>query len=337
MKRLKQSDGGPKEKKFTGEDPEQLYFNIDYPNLTPAPVQADIDYQLSDAIIFKGLNYYVSVVRFSIDGTSIPIFLFKDDTYFVTIEKGGTYETEVVEYIPDEQVLNEQTVYSYQSFLNSINAAFALAAGSHGEDPPYMVFEDGKCPIYVPETYLADGIKIFMNRKLYAFFMNFHAKLYNVPPAAEADYEIIIEDLRNLTDDGFYKINQEYNSLFRWNEFTNVIFKSPTLGVVSEYFPDPNPTGSKTTYSSAGAGPSGTSAVTDFIPYIAPGDIAGIRGPLYYAASIYRKISLQKEVVDRISLQVFMRTREGREVPYYLPSGSNLSVKLAFLRKDAYN
>lgn len=340
---------------------EYVYYNYNVVNTKTESVPCEFSETLTGAILNNGKKYFVTAVRFVLDGSSIPMFYFKDSTYYVTLTWNGFVGQAPVVYTPFQDTHNENTVYSITAFLEMINAAFATAVGdlvtnSSGafpplggptNDPPFMLFDaaTGLISLYAQTLYATfiTPTKIFMNTPLYQFFTNFMVQFNGENLASKQDYEILLRNLKfntitvpNLTGT-YYKMTQEYNSIFNWFDITGIIFASNALGVVSEYLPVQNTTSNLVTNNSAGAGPSSTPMVTDFQPYLAPGDSAGIRGYLYYAPnSQWRFINLTQDIIRKFDITVKLRDKLGGEHIYYLPPNVSFQMKLAFVERGQH-
>lgn len=330
-----------------------IYYNFNLVNNNEFSIPATSQESLSGPIITDADDYFVTAVRFVLDGSDIPLFIFKDETYYITFSLNGVDTAPMaVEYIAYNTKHNQQSVYNYESFVNMINvtlAALDAATGNvGGATVPFMYYTNGKINLYVPTAYLVGGtiVKIYFNSLLYGFFGNFFAQFNGEGLATKKDYEIIIQNVAGINTHDFNTfiptnyilLTQEFQSLYNWFDMTGIVFTSNTLGVKNEYIPTQNTSMSSTTNSgNSGAGQASAPIVTDFQPYYSPDDIAGPRGYLYYAASgPYRLINMQNNSVTKIDLNIFLRDRVGQQYQYFIPPKQSVQVKIAFIKKNLY-
>ncbi len=111
------------EKKTSDED--HIYYNVVLTNTSFTNVLiAKYNQSRTTAIINNPSDYYCAIQRFTVPLQQVPIFVFLNNAYSVTISyNGNDYQTFLV-YIPNSTLnlnSNEQFVYSYNNFIDSIN------------------------------------------------------------------------------------------------------------------------------------------------------------------------------------------------------------------------
>jgi hypothetical protein len=224
---------------------------------------------------------------------------------------------------------------------------------------PVMLFNPntGTCQLYADVFFypfvssppaFEQPYAIFMNNALYNFFGNFPSALYlgdNNPN--HCDYQIIgaTNDVAfilngntnasispNLIPSGYYRVDQEYSSVYLWYSVTSISFISNGLGVIPEYIPPVNDTDNVVS-DGAGAGNNAQLILTDFVPNYAPGDVSGPNSYLYYAvAGEWRFSCLTVDEIRNMDLTIRLRTRIGQDLPYYLPPYQSATIKVAFVK-----
>jgi len=76
---------------------DNVYFNINLVNNNQFSVPCQFSETLTADIVANTNDYYLSIIRFSLDGGSIPIFFFLDGAYHITLSYLGVdYSTPVV-------------------------------------------------------------------------------------------------------------------------------------------------------------------------------------------------------------------------------------------------
>jgi len=339
-----------------------IYYNFNIVNNNNFPIPCAYSDNAAAPILENARDYLLTVVRFVLDGSTIPIFIFKNNTYIISctlagadvFTAGNPNPYLAVNYIAFDRKFSLDTVFSYQAFLEMINVTLLafhtemLLSAPLGLTPAFMDYDvtTGLCDLFVPETYFANKVTLYFNTALYGFFNNFFSQFYGNDTTNNRDYEIIVKPQETVNTklsvfaipSGYYRIQQEFSSLSSWFDITSIIFESNTLGVKSEYTPTQNL--SKSVLSSnnnAGSGPSVTPLMTDFQPYYDPTDKAGPRGYLYYTPSgPYRLINMDKDKVQQLDVNIKLRDRVGNTYQYYVPPNQSVQIKMSFLKKDLY-
>lgn len=113
---------------------DHVYYNIAITNTSPTDVVlASYNQSRTTSILDNPSDYYCSIQRFTVPLQQVPIFVFLDNTYSVTMSYGGNdykqdlvyvagYSTNLSPSPPDNRF-----VYSYNQFIDSINDGLGLA------------------------------------------------------------------------------------------------------------------------------------------------------------------------------------------------------------------
>jgi hypothetical protein len=120
----------------------------------------------------------------------------------------------------------------------------------------------------------------------------------------------------------YYQITQEYNTLYLWNSFKDLVFISNSMPIVNEYI-------KSTTAGLVNFQP----IVTDFEPLLAAAGDA--RSTLqYFPQGPYRLINMNGTIpLKRIDVQVFWKDSEDNLYPILIPKGQPLTIKFLFIKK----
>jgi hypothetical protein len=341
------------------EKDDNIYVNVVLTNNSNKSVPCISTQTLTSAIIDKPSDYYFAVAKFSMDGASIPIFNFVNNAYWVTIGYNGYYATYPVVYVPYDFNRPDQSVYSYQEFINEINNALTLAfndasANASGwpggaSAAPYMIYSPragGLCSLLAQTAYdstASTPIQIFMNTTLYYFFDNMLVKFLGEGLSTYRDFQILVQDLHNNTTaidpsipSGYYRMDQEYPRLYSWWDTESIVFKSSLIGVREEYVPTTNISSSLVGANTAGSGTSQASNLTDFTASFPITDPGGYRSQLVYFPPFYRLIDLLSNNVRGIDISVYWVDKTNTQRIYYIPPNQTVSMKFAFLKKSLY-
>ena len=113
---------------------DHVYFNVVVANTSPLiPVPAEYNQPLQQVLIDSPGDYHLCIQRFTIPLQGVPIFVFQDNAYSVTLSYNNTdYQTYlqyVSTYTPSVAVSSPENryIYSYEQFIQSINDAFATS------------------------------------------------------------------------------------------------------------------------------------------------------------------------------------------------------------------
>jgi hypothetical protein len=176
---------------------------------------------LPRSFLAPGKNYECAIDRFALDGSSLPIFIFENNTYYVTL----TYSTyvgqavvtfsSVIDTGPNQLISNG--VFSYQEFALQINAALTSAftilngptqanGALNATAAPFLVFDTTKqtYTLWADSAFydeeLSTPIKVFFNNNLYFMFNNFLVESVSEYNINHQDYRIAIRDMGGNTN-----------------------------------------------------------------------------------------------------------------------------------------
>jgi len=354
---------------------DHTYVNLQIYNGTNSLQNAVFSQSYTDAIVTNPMDYYLSVVRFNIPATNIPIFFFLDNEYSVTLQTVDGLQTSQIflTYIANSPGIpfpGQQPVYSYQTFVDSLNNAFAAAFAAvvalgaiNATSPPYVTFnaETQLCSVNVPflgyranlqttappvATNGPKDLRIFMNYPLHSFFESLQVIDRGSLQPNGTDVEIIVEDTgdnilitapsavngihysnaRMPSVGGYYTMEQEWNSLFLWNDFSNIIIQSVGIPIRNELLP--NIDGQLNTFP----------ICTDFSANITSGTDA--RQAIQYSPQgEYRMIDLMSNVpLTTFQLNLYWSDHSSNLYPILLSPNEYVNIKLMFRRKGVpYN
>jgi hypothetical protein len=153
-----------------------IYYNARFQPKENKREEAVFSVNRVQSIVDKSDNYELAVIRFSIPLTSVPLLIFEDNLYSVSLKIGASEYTEYLAWVPNSAVYTAKYIYSVQTLVDFMNTAFATAfsnlSGSHvitSTQPPFMTFsgDTNLLTLNVPQDYLADGIKVYANEELY--------------------------------------------------------------------------------------------------------------------------------------------------------------------------
>ncbi len=343
---------------------DHVYFDISFYNNSNRNIPCQLFENRNIPILDRQKDYHLAVVRFTIDTSYTPIFIWPklpnglpDNNYYsVTIRNvaTNTYYQVYLQYVPqNSQNVYDETylyVYSYQQMLDMINVALNTAwvnAGSFvGTAPPYIVLNPVTGLFQIVAQYAYSNravVEVFFNIYLNNFFDNFDCIRYGGGSPFGADILILIKNNGNndylghppnypvaLANDS-YIITQEFNSSYNWNDVRKFVFVSNNMSVRSE-----NTTIQTTQTNSTNSNK--LSIITDFAPNIqnALTSLNSLRAPQqFYNIGEYRRIDLTSDLaLSTIDLQIFFQTSDTSLHVLNIPPEGYINCKILFEHKN---
>lgn len=331
-----------------------VYATIKLTNNTALPILGKGESIYSGSLMKNASKYNLAVIRFSIPGGTIPIGFWKQDLWKVSLTYLGYVFTASVGYIDYANFkpngIPQFTIYSYQAYVEMINATLDFCYTEFvkltGPIPgvtaaPFMSYENttNMFSLYAQTGYITSNVGLFFNTALFSLFQNF---LAYARTTVDLEWEIVIKDLHGLntsaTDpkipSGYVKMNQEYPTLFNFNDIIGLNILSNTLGVAGNVYPIQNTSDQTIVNANTGSGPPTIPLLVDSIGYYGQGQPEGVRGQNFFSSTgPWILQDLEIDDIKSIDIQIFMRDRQGFDHPYYLPAYETADIKLVFVRK----
>jgi hypothetical protein len=118
--------------------PDYFYFNANYTNTDLKTIEAEFQSDSSEPIISNPSEYDMSIIRFTCPGSFLPLFIFKPQTYYVSLAYQGIvsdHSAGEVKYINIRDGLPTSNplyyyVNDYNQFITAINKAYTSAYNS---------------------------------------------------------------------------------------------------------------------------------------------------------------------------------------------------------------
>jgi hypothetical protein len=341
-------------------DDDIIYVNVSLCNNKSVSVPAQINLTLPEDILDPNYRYNSSIDRFSINGSSIPIRLFKDNYFYITMSFTGyvsvfslplSYNS--LPTVASNNLFYPKPIFSYQELAIIINACMnsvflglqALVGGPlgplAGALPPVFKFNvnTGKYEIYAQKSFYDDlspsYISIFFNNQLFNLFQNFLVEFIseNNLVNAHQDNRLIIRDMglklnETIIDAVTYlKMEQEYQNASSVNEPQQLLLISDSIGIKPEYT-IPSGSGPNLTSTNFGIIPT-SSLIADFQPNF--DSLQSWVSTLVYLPA-YRRIHQRKQLSSsrNFDLKILWNDNEGNNYLFYLEPGKSMSIKYVF-------
>lgn len=315
--------------------------------------RADINISRTSPIINNPKDYLMSIVRFSVQVSSLPLFIwFNDSPNMVSIKYNNIIKSFIVPYqntqinsTPYQQIIGD-AVYTYHQFSNMINSAIKSCHDDlkiSGE-APYLTFNDNSSlytmnfsTLYLTTDYPyndANKPKLYFNNLLATYMFNFNNITYKTNDnGLYCDYQIICTDNKNnrtYDNNGLiigYTNTQEYNGSFMSNSFTSLNIVSNNLPVNGDAIMNTSIHGGISTQESL-------KIVSDF--EIDKGRCGEQRSLIQYQAQNNRYIAMQgKGSLYNLNLQIYIYLVERQiYVPLYMMPYEVATIKVMFKKKS---
>jgi hypothetical protein len=295
--------------------------------------------------ILKSTNgYQLSIIRFSLNTETLPIFIpsmqSKDVTiYSVTMELNGKQYQQFMQFEsqnanpldPDEYYY----IHSYQYVIYLMNKCLASClTGLRAlttcptSIAPVMSFDSNtmKCTLNLDDDYYGynetNKINIYMNSALYALLASLPANIVNKNKLG-MDVQI-----NNIMAQSPIALTQDYSTVSLWNPVSSIIFTSNLIPIYQSQVPpiqiyeNGKVVNNNSTFNYLNVVTDFVADNMQFVPYI------------QYSASVFRFLSLkQNSEIRNIDLQIYWQNRNnGKLKPVYLGLGGSCSVKLFLTR-----
>jgi len=354
--------------KYNEQDPYHIYYDLEAINLDPSglPTYAtEYDDTRVQAFIRRPANYFLSVVRFSLDTPTLPVFypfvvLGQSDynklIYTITFNIHGTLYTQNIEYVPANSTVNTPAppllvqdistdyyaVYTMQAWVDMVNNTFdALATSAGLSEVPFLEYniDDSLFQLYVPTSY--DGnVLIYVNSPLKVLLNTFNFScLYNTTLGYQWDW-IFQNNINNtVTYDtvNYYVMYQERTTLALYNPVRSIVFTTSIIPVLASLTATP-------VFLSVNGSNSTSTATANITPIISDFEVLTQNGSsyinniLYEPTAEYRLFSMIGDTeLNQIKIAVYWKDKLGKLHPFQMAFGCAFSMKVMFRRTDLHS
>lgn len=320
------------------QSPDNVYVDVQLTNESADNIMiAQYSTTRSNPILEKANDYYLAIARFEIPNNDIPLFLFKDNTYSLTMVNGGVSSKVFLEYTAAPGNLS-RSIYTVQEFIDSLNRAITTSCGNVG------IAEIPR--VYLNRSNQLQGIKfsdnanwlgagttpvwqIWMNWELFYFFQTmqvYFSGAFN--PANGLSYRILVKDNYdgNYVAGIGYNMTQETPLLSLYISVLNIIIATTSLPVSAEL---------------VAIKKGDTSSTFNTVADFAPGQLANFSDnftPYIYNPQFYRLVDLlSNSQLNKLDFQIYYTDADGNVSPLYLLPTQKMTIKFIFVKKSLYN
>lgn len=323
---------------------DKIYYNANLYNGTGSTIKARYTETKTIPILDKRKDYYMSVIRFSCPTSSIPVFFYRPNIFYVSLSVGNAnYTTVEVPYktyiknpaLPLDNTINlenQAKIFNFQQFLDGINEALNTAINNiaipAGTTLPIKFFYDRDSDTFdfiFPKIYITNDIRFYMSSQLFTKFLALPAYILS-PATTNIDYQIqLYSDPINDFDTNYY-INKQASTVFYWFEWNKVVVKSYNMGIDGE-----------NNSSIENGNPITELILTDY-EINNSSTREALVSVLYNPSAQYRLSSfLDDSPLRTIDYQIFIQFKTGFLLPLELLPTEAVNMKILFTKKTSEN
>ena len=339
---------------------DNVYYNVSAFNNTEFPKILKIEDTRSQYILDKPENYRMSLIRWTVNTVSIPLFFFKtinddriniDNTFYrVKLSDGIVSSTANVIFVKNNiNPIGDTGVYYIQDFVNWINSALLVAYNNPPSpwdvsfvSPPYIFYNQDTKSIGViaQQEFYTGSLSLFVNNNLHSFFPSLAivvAPTTNLSSSWTTTFaKISIGPTKNnlitftnpiqigAVPKQCFEMYTPQNTTYIWNSLKSIIFTSSLIPCTAEYIQNKDNTITNKTFN----------IISDYEVTIDNPTNSTSRTWFQYNAQIYRYIDLfSTQPLNKIDLQVYWSDYNNNIYPLYSDPGTFISAKILFERK----
>ncbi len=310
-----------------------IYYNVRIDANEETRKHATFSVNRTQAILANPSDYEMAVIRFALPLTSVPLIVFRDNYYKVSLTYGTSVYTENVVWVANGNVYDDKYIYIVNDFLDLINTAFTTAFTSLKNDypavtstiAPFMSFSSisNLITLNCPETYLTDNIKIYANENLYLKMNTFQDYYFELPADGPLNYQFVIQDLfdNSVVYNGitYLEATQQTATIGNMSDLKSIEFLTSSIPVNRELQGDQKNVS--------------TDFLTDFEPIRSEKWYAGGVLSFYPQGPLRYMNLLAKDEMHRFDIVINWKAKDGVVYPYYLQGDQSLTIKVLFRRK----
>lgn len=359
--------------KFQNLNSDYGYFNFLINNGSNDFIEASLDEQRQTPALLKMEDWQIAVVRFKIPSVAVPLLIFEDDAYTVSLSLGNL-NTDVLSNNLTYEATNtfnsypaNRYIFYYKQFLNIINTSLLLIwttalgtpaynailtpYGFTAIDVPRFILDEQTNYIYLelpannainpPSPFFPvepNGINLLMNSKLFYFFSGFPAFFYgqngaNNNPILNYSLSLNPSQLNSVTLPDFNPAYEPTRLVNRIRQDYSSLFLWQTLTRLVITTTMPIEQELISVRDRNGQNLTQT-LLTDF--EIPPSD-GKLRDYIFFFPQgdiRYQNFS-SNGVLSKMNLRIYFQTKDLQIFPLIIPPSFEVSIKLQFKRRKA--
>lgn len=319
-----------------------VYFNAHHLNDTKTYVNASINITRSSPILINPSEYKMSIIRFDISTTSLPLTKWNADFIISMDSKLGVFSLTLDRptYGGSDQLSEDGWFYSINEFVNYVNYTLNLlylqmkTLYNTLDFPPVLYFENDRYYFIIPKEYITENIRIFFHPRLYNKIFGLPI-IYRVDLAPVLglylDYKQckIIENLSNLpiiyenTNKTLYRLISDVSNSGSTSDIRSIYMNTTNMPIVLENISYNN--------TQESISRSSDNRITDFILDTSSNPLISRTRIVYLPTAEYRYIQLKgTEPMFRVGIDIFFTDFEDIQYRLKLAPKNSIDVKILF-------
>lgn len=313
-------------------------------------------------ILMKPNDYFLSIIRFSLDTPSLPVWipeivLNQSDVnktvykFYIKNLNNGTFIERSVEYIQSDYTVPQPAapivkqdltneyyfVNTYEQFIKMLNTTLFYMTTMISSNSIFFEFDvtTSLMKLNVPAA-LYNNYEIYVNKNLQTLLSTFSFDYVNDATMGDV-YKFNFYN--SVTNNVIYNtisylvMKQESTSICLLNPVKSIVFTSNMLPIEKELISPPSIFGKDRNLFLNGNNSEVNSIITDFEVGMSNGNT--YKNQIVYEPAIYRLIDIRgQEPLNNINIQVFWCDKYGNLHNIKLNSGCGCNLKILFRRKD---
>lgn len=195
-----------------------------------------------ESILGNPSEYYLGLLDVTIPLFAIPLFSFVDNTYTFSLSFDGLTLTNtllwVAETIDSSPVF--QSVYSYQSFIKSMNNSLGILYNNMQiakplflpTEQPFVTLDNNRITINIQEWYYLNNSFILCNEQLFEFLTSI-SSFFVTPTLVQFLYYDHMPSYDRLGIK-YYALTQQNQDLSNWSSLSSIIISTNQIPVAGE-------------------------------------------------------------------------------------------------------
>jgi hypothetical protein len=315
---------------------ENIYYNLTIygDEINPYFNKIESDITRTKPLINHPEDYLVGVERLSVSTINIPLFLWDDKEFIITLEYNDQDFTVPLQYVQTTigTQLYGNSIYTYTQMLDILNKALLDAFNNlktvyptaPPTEAPYIIFNPSTklFTLYAEQLYdsSTDTIKIYFNKELYSLFQSFPTFFSDDPSKVQILVYNQFLNSETINTKPYYKMIGSYPTLSFWFDLQNIEVRTQSIPI----YPDFEPTSLNQTVQKIG----------DF--NIVNSNITQSQVFQYFLGSnVFWKSLIVSESLQRIQLKFYWVDKRGKAREMYQSSSDPTTLKLRF--KNLYS
>ena len=306
-------------------DGDNVIYDIQINGLPNTDNLAIFNVNRIDTIITNPSEYYLGILDFSIPLYAVPLFSFIDNRYSFSLEYDGLTLTTILLWVPEAGSSPVfQSVYSYQSFITSMNNALTtLYINMQVAKPlflpteqPFITLENNRITLNIQDWYYLNNSFVCCNEQLFHFLTSIDAFFIN-PSFIRFIYNSHMPSYNRLGN-VYYALTQANNDLSNWSSLYSIIISTNQVPVDAELIGTQN---NETIL-----------VLGDFVSLQSENRISFYN---YVSKAPIRLCNLNSSFpLTRVDCQIRWFNREGDSQIIQIPANMNAFIKLVFVKKS---